>query len=1407
MSGQPPQRIPIKLNTAHLTAEQLEGLAAWQRLGLLQASHLEMELSVDSQHPELLQGLDVLASFQLLSDEQIHRICALYLVCPLPSHSQPQALPAASESPSPSPTGKVSGALSFSKSGWVATIRRATLDRVNNMTRSLTNELMGDELSIFGLLLLGVFSAIVGSGLLAAHLWPTLPPVGQYGILWLYTLAFFRMQWWSQKQSNLQITAKMLELATLLLLPVNFWALDTLVGWQTPWNWLTIAIAVSSFAIVAAGKSQPQQRQAMGITLAISLLHWGWNFPSMPLLMAYFSTIGTAVAFFIYQSRVARSLPKERQPTPPPSATTSLPRAESRDRFVFPAIVGASWGMTVFSILVRAIFAEKVLISQLGLAFGICGFLLCWWRSRRYRPPLQLFGAILLLLGWGVSVLATPPWQALLVSLLALRLLFDRLYRYGSWRDWAAIIIVILQAYVLAGRSIPPPIQALGISLSTQVVGEQAPVYERFGMGWFPSVWLLLGLCWWLYRCRQQGVGWNPRQFVRYTERLALGFGGLVVLASFSHPTMRTVSLGMAAMTNLVYLWQTPRQRETTAPTPSATTVYLSHGLVVAAIASAIYTGLAPLSISTWSMVLIGGTVGEWLFVAIAGIFRHHHFPTPRRHPGQRHRFRRLQIPYIARSAWHIGLVFASSSYILNFNYPDLPTDLLWLIVPVGLTGVAQSQKSARNAERMSRSAWLSVAALVAWQVLLLNHPGMDLSGLAIAALLCWLNTWQIQQKLPANTIPKPSIKWQCESAAAIDIAFFLALAALGFWQYFQTKAGFEDWLVAAGVALLVLWLLRSGLLFFSNHSTALPTATLSSTYIGVIDTWAALLSGVLLALLSFYCILFFVTPNLVDPNWEITIAAAIATLASVFRVSQGIDRFTFFRVAWAVEVLAASLLLFVSRSTVPLAIANIGLGLVTQLGSEVWWHYSGRFRGPSDGEIERQQPFYSSIPYTSFSIIPPMYAIGGWLLSQPWNIQATSGWFALGMALVLVGVGKRSLRWKWWSYLGMLAVSIAAYQGLLYAMSHEGEGAFGDGLAVLAGLGAAIAWAYPLLGRWIRPYLGLTIPEWRVLSQIHWLGSTVLLSMGFSHRATTIGQWLVIAVALLLAGYAIWQGHSHGASGRRQREIWTYLGIVQALVAIAYLLWIVLPEFLLLTFSGVVATVLSTRMCDSNWEAWGWSETPWKRVGAIAPLASLAAVTPVDWPSNIALLVVAGFYAWLAQKTNRIRISYVGVLLGNVTVFRIMVEQGIGELLWYLGVVSASLIYIAQVDPALQSVSYQQSRHWLRCLASGIFGFRALYQFGGTFLTGLFVIAIGIAFIFMGLVTRIRAYLYVGSLVFTVQIFRHLWMFAKTYDFVLWALLTLLGLFFIWAAASFESSRSFASFVRNKLNELDEWE
>jgi hypothetical protein len=1352
----------------------LEGLATWQRLGLLQASHLEVELSVDSQHPELLRGLDVLLQQGWLSEEQIQHICTQYLVCQLPIPPQPTTLafPPATASPSPSLMARVGNLAN--------NLKTTTFYRAADVAQSL-----GDELSVFGLLLLGIFSAIVGSGLLAAQVWQVLPAWGQYGILWLYTLVFFRVQGWSQKQANLRLTANMLELATLLLLPVNFWALDVLVGWQTPVSWGTTTIAVGSFAAIAYTKTPLQSRQAMGITLGISLLHWGWNLPGMPLLVAYASTIGTAILFFTYQSH--------RPPLPSPTTATT------GDRFPFPTIISIIWGATVFSILARVVFAESLPIAQLGLAFGICGFLLCWRRpesveearSLQYRQPLQLAGIALLFLGWGVSVFATIPWQALLVSLLGLRLLCDRLYRYGSQREWLAAVTVMLQAYLLAGRSIPPPIQQIGVSVSSRLAGEQAPLYERLGMGWFPSIWLLLGLAWWLHRCQQQGVPWQPRRLIRYTEWLALGFGGLVALASFSNPTIRTLNLSASAVTVLVYMGGRPRPRQPHLPTSNLAVVNLSHGLLVAAIAAAIYTGFAPLSIPSWSLIFLGGSLAEWLLVVVAGLSRH--LGRPRR---KRPLFLSwLQLPYIARSAWYVGIALAASSYLFNFLHGDTQVHLAWIVVPLGLTGVAQSQKTARNAERMSRSAWLSVAALVAWQVLLFNHSWIGGLGWAIAAILSWVNTWQIQQKLPTRTSGKASIAWQCESAAAMNIAFFLALAATSFWQYFPTTAQFEDWLVATGVVLLVLWGVRYGLLATTNHSTALPTASLSSTYIGVLDTWAALLSGILLALLSFYCVLFFVTPGLVEPKWNIALAGAIATLASTFRVSQSVERFTFFRLAWAVEVLVASLLLFVAPSTIPLAVTNIALGLFTQLGGDGWCRYT-------------RQP----IPYPSWHMIPPMYAIGGWYLSQPWNIQATSGWFALGMALVLVGVGRRrSGRWKWWGYAGMLGVSIAAYQGLLYAMSREGEGAFGDGLAILAALGAAIAWAYPLLGRWIRPYLGLNESQWRGLSQIHWLGSTILLGWGISSRATTVGAWISIAVVMVLAGYAIWQGRLPQADAParlfRRRELWTYLGFLQAIAAIAYLLWLVLPPFLLLTLSGVVATVLSTRLYASNWQAWGWSPKPAQRIGAIAPLASLAVVTFVGFPSNIALLVVAGFYVWLAQTTQRTRISYIGVILADVAVLRIFLGQGVEELLWYLGLASASLLYVAQVDPALQSTSYQESRHWLRCLASGIFGFRALYQFGGDFLTGLFVIGIGIALILSGLVTRVRAYLYVGGLVFVIQVFRHLWMFASKYNFGLWALLTLIGLFLIWMAASFESSRGVAALVRSKLNELEEWE
>ncbi len=84
---------------------------------------------------------------------------------------------------------------------------------------------------------------VVSSGLLAASQWKKFPPAAQYLVLCAYTLCFFGATVWIRKTGNLRLTSETLRLVTLLLVPVNFWAIDGLGLWGNIGEWLIVAFA------------------------------------------------------------------------------------------------------------------------------------------------------------------------------------------------------------------------------------------------------------------------------------------------------------------------------------------------------------------------------------------------------------------------------------------------------------------------------------------------------------------------------------------------------------------------------------------------------------------------------------------------------------------------------------------------------------------------------------------------------------------------------------------------------------------------------------------------------------------------------------------------------------------------------------------------------------------------------------------------------------------------------------------------------------------------------------------------------------------------------------------------------------------------------------------------------------
>jgi hypothetical protein len=142
-------------------------------------------------------------------------------------------------------------------------------------------------------------------------------------------------------------------------------------------------------------------------------------------------------------------------------------------------------------------------------------------------------------------------------------------------------------------------------------------------------------------------------------------------------------------------------------------------------------------------------------------------------------------------------------------------------------------------------------------------------------------------------------------------------------------------------------------------------------------------------------------------------------------------------------------------------------------------------------------------------------------------------------------------------------------------------------------------------------------------------------------------------------------------------------------------------------------------------------------------------------------LLVAAAFYAWLAKATRQVRLSYLSVVLADWAILRWLNQVGATESLWYAALFSASLLFLTQIDPALRSPNERDRRHLLRSLATALVCLTAFYQaevgIAGAppLLPGILSIAIALGFILAGLLLHIRAFLFVGTAVFMIQVLR----------------------------------------------------
>ena len=1493
------ETLALTITTSVPISNFLEGLGQWQQRGWLTASQIRVVIRVRASHPSLLQSLEQWLQLGLVEESQVKQLCRENLSCVMPILTtaptrEPLPDPISSQPPPPPalPSRRPEAPRRILPQPPTSPRRQETPSQFGQMLQSLMA-----ELSVLWLLLLGVFMVVISSGVLAANFWEKFSTAGQYGVLWLYTLAFWGASFWSSQQPGLRLTSQALRLVTLLLVPMNFLAMDSLGLWRNPLDWLIVVVAALSLTAVTiqlfrgryGGTGPAGFSQSLPNHLGLSYLHWGWAIGGFPLLATYLGVVGTTL---ISLSRVPEAARQE----------GASRRARLAPFSLNEAIV--VYGLVI--LLVRAIFIAQVEISQLGLAVGICGWLASW-QTRQSVSLWQRIGGSLLLLGWLLSVGETP-WQALAVSGLSL-LFFARRIGY-SWRkfDLAAALLIGLQGLWLAWRLLPDTFRQAAIALGTGLTGAEATPWALLSLVLFPYLVLILFLRDWFSQL-------GKRELASFTGSIALFWGTTLTFCSLVNPALRTLNLAASTLALVIF-----SQRQVKLASLQEISrrflslAYLTHLAGLLTLILAIDWGWPRLSWAVWGVILIMLAVLELAF-SLKQPFP----PTSLLH-------------LLHHTTWQLGLILAGLSYglfvlnqvavfaqltsVLERPLMGLEWGLVWGLAPLALTGVGTW-----NLARREVASWLSIEALALWQWLILTallsqglEPGIASISLGIATGLMFVNSrnleqvaaaaitvgfglswlalclwdgsfgWALRQEaswLLAGVITATSL-WilrQCLRALPNNLARIYAQVSDG-WatclsllmllalsgNVFNSPDGKEaiaTWLLMGATAYrswqpsrqpnLVIWLsisvllvaqiptwvgeetrlvtlaIATGLMFFQTHrlqklaaaaitvglslglsATLLErlsvsglawllagaialiplwllrdwlsqrTSALALLYARACDGWAITLCSLELVALTLHSLA--VYWDWMAASSLSVLAAALTLVAIAYRSYLEPSNWGIYGVGWSLELFTIEVLNLTKQSLIALAIANILLGLLTQLLGD-WWH-----------RYHRREML------NSWNILPLLYGALGAALR--WGFFSSwTGLSSLGLVLIAIGVGRRSSDGKPLLYLGIGGISISAYELLFYQIADLSQG---DQFLAMAALAASLVYGYRLLSPWLAGYLHLTGSELKLVAHLHWaLGSCLLLGALFYPVA--VNQLLGLATGIFLTRYAIWQGRNH--PDQAIAEIWVYLGILEATGIGVYAANTIPPiEFFsqyLVSWLGVIASGVAVFTYLLPWRLWGWPPRPWQFLALVLP--GLALGGSLDKLNPLSLLVVAGFYAWLAWLRQQPRWRYLTLLLVNWAIALWLADFSLATPFAYSSLVGLSLLCLVWIEPTCQGRQGKSLRHLLRLLGTGIIASAALWFHHQT---GILPGILSLVAIFAGLALRIRAFLYLGTFTFVANAFYQLVILISLYPLLKWIIGLLVGVSLLSIAGNFETRRTqLTSLLQNWLRDLQEWD
>ncbi|BAU62802.1 hypothetical protein STA3757_01530 [Stanieria sp. NIES-3757] len=1337
---------------------------------------IKLEIYAKASQTELLIGLDTWLRLGLIKESQVKSLCRNYLTCPLPdieivkvtsqvgeTGSQPIQTPIIESVP------RVKAPL---KPNFIEQIWQAFLD----------------ELSIRWLLFLGIFLVVVSSGVLAATQWHNFSTVGQYLILLIYTLSFWLVGFWLSKQDNLNLTSQSLKSIAILLVPINFWGINSFGLGNKFGDWLVIAIAFFSLTGITFWEYNPKPKYIrfgfVPIFLLLSYLHLVWHLLNFRILAIYLGIITIA-------------------------STTYYLSKQYNYQFKNLLLLLTTWLLLIFRFLLI-----QTSITSLGLAISICGWLLAILyldRSREFfseqenntrarsdnqiiiDQSLEKVGLILLLLGgivagviWFNSV-KWYPWQAIAVCALTLYLFKTRLQIFWRKLDLLAIFFIGLKTLFLLKELMPISLRENVLNFSETITNVKFFPESVYSITLFPYLILFVAITSWLYRQEKP-------QLALFCEWLNLCFGVFLTLLSWYNPTWRSLNFFLSTVT-LGYV-ATIRQPF------RIRLIYFTHLLGLITAISLIDWWFSPPSREVWGIILLLLMLGEWLIFI-------------RRIAVKNSRYQKIWY----RSSWYFGLLLAGISYVCFLpKYNPVTTSIIaiysltWLLTSTVLTIVAKFNRG----KQRQLAALLSCFALVLVQVLTFNHLETRAISLTVATILMFINSFYCCQTI----------------AAVLHFGFGLSLISSLLWQYLS----FSNWLIVSAIVIISLYKIRQDLL--KDLATDLKTkfSQLRKKYAQATDYWAISLISLELAILTlFYLNFAFSDLNYqqIGINWQYFLSSTLISGAIWFRYRQQPTPKILYAFAWTIELSVFSLIILIGGNQIAIAVTNIilaslSLWLINRFSSQSF-HI---VRANNHLHLETIVYDTSNLNWHNLHHLPIIYLVLGILWRLPY-FTATTGLITLGAALTGIGIGSYPDREnKIISYLSLAGITLAIYELAIYQMMQTSGGSLADGLTILALVAAVIAIFYRILAFWWRQQflLNFSLNQIIVTAHLHWAIASILkiIAAGITIETVTPRLTLLsIGISFCLGAYAILQGRDLAPTSKiidtnqspslpfsqfpsqssittiKENNIsgwWVYVGLVEIAATLVYSRLIITKLSIFDPWRVILTCIIALAIYQIPWQNFGWRSTPWRRTALVIP--ALMALVTAESISYLSLLATAAFYLRIAYHQRNLRWSYLSLGLIDWGIIRYSWQNN-GEPIWFALVIGLSCLYIAQFDLKLQT--RQQLRHYFRLFGSGLICIVALILYQKT---GIIPSAIALVFILAGLGLRIRAFLYIGTITFILTIIYQLIILIFTYSFLKWIVGLIAGIVAIAIAANFErKSTQITNKLQDYLAQLQQWQ